>query len=139
MIVIAAGLLTMDFTPHAIAGLLFVVGIILAYSLRVRRGRVEKILQDNMAPLRTKPARNEPNQPDQPDQPDQRDYDRYRRWRGDRHHAIGSKTKGNSHPDATSATTCTKCNDTGSIIRGYDGRKISCPDCRRFSIPQNRT
>ena len=27
---------------------------------------------------------------------------------------------------------CITCNDTGKIIRGNDGQKITCPACRRL-------
>ena len=27
---------------------------------------------------------------------------------------------------------CVTCNDTGKIIRGHDGKKITCPACRKF-------
>ena len=100
----------MDFTPHVIAGLFFVGVVLVAYSLRIR--------EKQRLATRLKKVVTTSNEA------------RYRKWRGDSYHAIG----GGKAKRPSLAPNCTLCDDAGSIIRGYDGRKISCPGCRSLFI-----
>ena len=52
-------------------------------------------------------------------------YQRYLFWRsGQRHQTEQGK------PERPKPKICPTCNDTRLIIRGYDGRRITCPSCR---------
>ena len=50
----------------------------------------------------------------------------YKAWRSDRYYNVD----GNNEPPNRSTRSCSLCNDSKSIIRGHDGKKISCPSCR---------
>ncbi len=90
------------------------------------KDRAQKSGQDIIIPIRTKLATHiERNSPSK------KNYQRYRQWRGNRHHGIGTNPRPKSKPDAIA---CILCRDTGSIIRGHDGRKVTCPNCRSSPI-----